>query len=1443
MNGIIHNCVRTLPTNRGAQGGRFSTSVPPATKSHQQIFLDVFKYIDNLLTFVTPRRVLYMAIDGVAPRAKMNQQRARRFRSAKERLDDHNRRTEEDPMYAAADIEPFDSNCITPGTHFMHKLTEALKYFVTRKLTEDVRWADLDVILSGAESPGEGEHKIMAYIRSMRESSQLPANTRHCVYGLDADLIMLGLVTHEPHFFVLREKVDFSFGTKRGGPRVATALDTIVFGDFELLSIGLLREYLILDLGADGNCALPYFDIERTIDDLVFIIMLIGNDFLPSLPTLDIADGTLHVMLHLYKRILPRLGGYLTNMGRIDGNRLEFFLAKLSVLEEDVLRQRQASESSRSGRRNKRGGREKTFANVDLDNLFGLTSTASRYKPFTPEVLLVEAARCREETKRIEPLKHEYYQEKFKSGFGEHTQDSDLQRITRAYIEGLAWTLRYYTHGCIQWRWFYPEHYAPLASDVNGVAEALTRYEESLESDEPFRPFEQLMSVLPPVSSWCLPAPYRMLMRSPNSPIRDQYPENFRVDLNGKRNDWEAVVLLPFVDERKLMAALSTIPIDSLTSEEIVRNKLGSSYLYRRDINSRAVMESPFETGMPSFVSFARQDDLVLPALAQDQGFTAASLPGTKYPDSNGELADLPTFKKFEHKGRLEAVSVNVFGTPSKSDSLLLVINFDQKGQTAATSKSNVRDAPILEKKGITVGSAVWCGYPWRAAAVVESISDELFTKRAMTSTGKSQLGEPVQIETVKTNKDSYLRNISVVTSSLLQTQAVSVTPPKQIVSVRLFRESSSVGLTNGKNGVKLHHEYFLTLRSQNDGGYGSRSASQLLEQRSVLYVGPGCYFGQKGFVQSHRTNRLRLKFETSSVAAKEPAFGYRVVSICGSQERWMSLSKLASAISRKVVVADQFLGSLRVRLGSGKDEVDLGLGVKYIKRSLYVPGYARPDERSHFLFSKKCMALLKEYSTKFPDLFAAVERLRASESRSEGRTSGARVFDGKELFPSLKKPDKVIKAVSTWLSAQDVASLPLVSSSADVLSREVVMELEKHCKIVLALQREYDEVQTKPSRGASLKDTDQEYVFTGHEPLEWDKESEAATSDIRRFSSVANTSDLRLGDRVVNRMGAGGVPFGLRGTVVGIHPHEASDDATGKDVVQENTGAQGLVEVCFDEGFIGGGNLSNRCSQGRGKVVPAGSLIISRPDRDNSFYVKNYARVAARVGLAPKGSSEEDESSSKRTHAVAQAATKSYAAAVKNASVLSGTSAVTLDSTDGGSELPRALSRGYASRSDGSHTTSAKQEIVQLAKPEDLPLPSFLKSQPPFHGGSMSLPSFLDSRLSSHTSRSCRTRQTAGPTRLSSRGEYQSQMVEGMTRMNGQRKTDVTQIEEELREALEQEHFTDESLKDVASRFGDQTRKDQHYNHVGRNDVVDEDEFANVWRKLQVTSETRKEG
>ena len=187
--------------------------------------LEIFKYTERVINMVRPRKLLFIAIDGVAPRAKMNQQRSRRFRSAQdaaikaaatERIIDELKAQGREVDASLNPKRDWDSNAITPGTPFMDILAASLRYWIVYKLNTDPGWANLSVILSDAAVPGEGEHKIMEFIRSQRANPAHDPNTQHVMYGLDADLIMLGLATHEAHFTVLREDVFFQDSNNKG---------------------------------------------------------------------------------------------------------------------------------------------------------------------------------------------------------------------------------------------------------------------------------------------------------------------------------------------------------------------------------------------------------------------------------------------------------------------------------------------------------------------------------------------------------------------------------------------------------------------------------------------------------------------------------------------------------------------------------------------------------------------------------------------------------------------------------------------------------------------------------------------------------------------------------------------------------------------------------------------------------------------------------------------------------------------------------------------------------------------------------------------------------------------------------------------------------------------------------------------------------------------------
>ncbi|KAJ7774239.1 exoribonuclease 2 [Mycena maculata] len=354
----------------------------PAPETEEEMMLEIFKYTERVVNMIRPRKLLFMAIDGVAPRAKMNQQRSRRFRAAQEAKDKEAARAESLLLWEAmgkdiSDLdqkEGWDTNAITPGTPFMQLLASSLRYWVVHKMNTDPGWKNIQVLISDAGVPGEGEHKIMDFIRRQRVHKGHDPNTRHVIYGLDADLIMLGIATHEPNFWVLREDVFAdanSTACRKCGQEghyaaqcTATAVEVKKEPDarkpFIFLDIAILREYLEVELDVT-QISFP-FNFEQAVDDWVLLIFFVGNDFLPHLPSLEIREGAIDTLLRIWKQELPRMGGYLTDHGEIVLERAQIILEGLAQREDEIFRRRREAENrqDQNAKRRKLEEKQKT---------------------------------------------------------------------------------------------------------------------------------------------------------------------------------------------------------------------------------------------------------------------------------------------------------------------------------------------------------------------------------------------------------------------------------------------------------------------------------------------------------------------------------------------------------------------------------------------------------------------------------------------------------------------------------------------------------------------------------------------------------------------------------------------------------------------------------------------------------------------------------------------------------------------------------------------------------------------------------------------------------------------------------------------------------------------------------------------------------------------------
>lgn len=444
---------------------------------NQQVFKEVCKTIDTLVSQVNPQKRLLLCVDGVAGLAKMCQQRQRRFRSSKE-LSDLNCE--------------FDSCSITPGTRFMNDMTQYIRTYINTKREKDTYWKSLEVVFSDEQVPGEGEHTIVTYIRQNCDPSESV-----CINGMDADLIMLGIILNRKSMYILRDdpfRKDIKYVIHLSN--VASVLETP-----------------------------KYMNQRDCVLDFVFLCYMAGNDFLPQLPSIEIMNNGIDILLEVYRtictpsRYLVDLETCVMNIDTV----LEYF-KMLSKHEIPALCSKYKK-------------RRMYFPDPLLETHFRISQEHERLSRASRDTTVVEC--------NFDAYRHDYYQKHFDSNLEVGNTESDIvSTVCNEYLKGLQWVIQYYKLGIPTWTWCYPYHYGPLITDL---CDSKYQHEPFIPSD-PYPPLLQLLCVLPPQSGHLIPYPLNQILVHPNSPMKEYYPSDFEVDKDGKRYEWEAIVLLPMMN-------------------------------------------------------------------------------------------------------------------------------------------------------------------------------------------------------------------------------------------------------------------------------------------------------------------------------------------------------------------------------------------------------------------------------------------------------------------------------------------------------------------------------------------------------------------------------------------------------------------------------------------------------------------------------------------------------------------------------------------------------------------------------------------------------------------------------------------------------------------------------------------------------------------------------
>jgi 5'-3' exonuclease len=461
--------------------------------------------IDEYIYLLKPTQNVFIAFDGVAPVAKLEQQRSRRYKSQYQT-------TISRSIFKSVGADPWNTTAITPGTMFMKKLNDKIYL----RYNDPAKYGLKNLLVSGSNEPGEGEHKLFEYIRTFPEQHQ---NMNTIIYGLDADLIMLS-INHLPisnQIYLFRETPEF----------IKSINSELEPNESYLMDIPELARIITLDM----NNGLE--QQKNRIYDYIFLCFFLGNDFMPHFPSVNIRTGGVDKMLNAYKATIGGTSENLTDGKKICWKNVRKLVEFLANLEEEFIK----TEAKSRDRREK----------IRLPD----ETPEEKYKKF-------EAIPTYERSteKYINPFKPDWQTRYYKSLFNVDIDDVRRKQICVNYLEGLEWTMKYYTTGCADWRWSYHYNYPPLFCDL---LQYIPYFDSEFVVNKPAKPVTELVQlcyVLPKQSLKFLPEGlYNKLLK--------EHSEWYNTDCDYVwaycRYFWEAHVNLPHIDIDELEKFVKSI--------------------------------------------------------------------------------------------------------------------------------------------------------------------------------------------------------------------------------------------------------------------------------------------------------------------------------------------------------------------------------------------------------------------------------------------------------------------------------------------------------------------------------------------------------------------------------------------------------------------------------------------------------------------------------------------------------------------------------------------------------------------------------------------------------------------------------------------------------------------------------------------------------------------
>lgn len=588
------------------------------------------------------------------------------------------------------------------------------------------------------------------------------------------------------------------------------------------------------------------------------------------------------------------------------------------------------------------------------------------------------------------------------------------------------------------------------------------------------------MGVLPDRSKKIVPTVYHDLMTNPASPIIDFYPRDFELDMNGKKMEWEAVVKIPFIDEKRLLDAMAT-KNNLLSDAEKARNEFGVSLKFTYDPDVDFTYPSSLMGIFPDISHCHCVENIFDLPTIEGLDFYHGLMDGAKL--GSAALAGFPSLNYLPYNATLGFHGVNVFQSDSRNESMVVTIE-------DCEVRTNVKTA---QQK---LGKRVFVGYPFLQEGKVVKVSDELFDYLP----SEDASGQPITRAHGPREIDDFRKKAERIENTYSKRLGVIIGPVESLTHVEMLK-----GLKKMDDGATVKE--YAVIPGQ-DTEYASQvvvdeviSEDQRFLEKAALpveeefpvddrifFLGDFNY-GRPGLVEGHVDHKLQISLST--IKGKEIEFGRNIVHNAKSTTQYTPSFAVAKMLGLHPLVLSKITSSFQVS-AVGQLRVNLGLNLKFEGKKLKVLGYSRRADNG-WEFSNKAIELISTYMTKFPHFFAGIQRKPQGNDYEESDFPGAS-----------------IKEIVAWLKTIESKNFEKVPLDAEQLDSDTVMAIEQAAEQALA-NGPYPQRTTLKAvpRGALLKPSDAEHR--------------------------CGNQKFALGDRVVYVADSGRVPIATRGTVVGI--------------------------------------------------------------------------------------------------------------------------------------------------------------------------------------------------------------------------------------------------------------------------------------------------------------------